>query len=195
MTKGKKILIASAAVLAGITAVSAAGAHFCEDRHGWGGADGYVSWPGGGVHFSGHGAGRGWHDDDDDGHHGYHHGKGRMMGAMLERFDADADGALTKTEMESARAKIFNGADADADGELSPREFRVVWAELMEQRIARVFDRLDRDGDGALSEAESKRPVARFFNRFDRNDDGAVSKDDRRRSWRFWDDDGHDDDD
>ena len=82
---------------------------------------------------------------------------------MLEKFDADGDGALSDTEKETAKEafqakraehrekKMLKHFDEDGDGLLSDSE-QAAAKEAHEKRLAKF----DADGDGELSREEHK---------------------------------------
>lgn len=61
---------------------------------------------------------------------------------MMERLDADENGALSQAELEKARGnrgggRLFNRADADGDGALSKAEYDTAVAEMQKRRDKR----------------------------------------------------------
>ncbi|MDQ2092249.1 EF-hand domain-containing protein [Marimonas arenosa] len=71
----------------------------------------------------------------------------RMVARMLERLDADADGALSFDEMPGQKthaARMFERADSDGDGAISKAEMDEARARFEEHRGKRH----DRHGDG-----------------------------------------------
>jgi Ca2+-binding EF-hand superfamily protein len=71
---------------------------------------------------------------------------------ILEKFDADKDGKLSKEEREAARAAREKEFDKDGDGKLSDEEKEAMREDGRKKMIARF----DKDGDGKLSEEERK---------------------------------------
>ena len=135
-------------------------------------------------------------------HRGDHHafaGGPAMFGplAMLEAFDADADGKLTQAEIDAARSERFAKYDTNRDGALTVDEFEGLFTEVARPMMVRAYQRLDPDGDAMVTAAEFERAFANIVKRHDRNGDGALSMDDWRRGHRrHWDDDrDHDRDD
>ena len=111
---------------------------------------GYTAYAAGGMeHGEGHGMMRG-------GGHGM--GQGRMMERMFDRFDANEDGKIEQSEIDSAHAGRFSESDADGDGALSTEEIKAMVmkrAETRADRMAeRMLNRMDEDGDGSISQAE-----------------------------------------
>lgn len=54
------------------------------------------------------------------------HGKGHQ-GKMLEKFDADKDGAVTKEEMIAKITARFDAMDADKDGKITTEEAKTYY--------------------------------------------------------------------
>lgn len=168
MTKGKKIAIAAGIV--GLLGVAGLAGAAYADRSGYG-------WHHGG----------GWHQGwEGRGKYGHRRHMRRMGMRMMERFDTDNDGRITRTEVDTVRKDLVTKHDADKDGKITLQEFEGIWLEMMRPRMVRRFQFFDRDGDASISAEEIDRPINRMFSRMDRNDDGAISKEDRPRRWRKW---------
>ncbi|MBT5108732.1 MAG: hypothetical protein HOM25_08620 [Rhodospirillaceae bacterium] len=105
------------------------------------------------------------------------HGYGSRM---MDRFDTDGDGKITKAEMATFRDEAMAKYDADKDGNLSLDEFQGVWLEHMQPRMVRKFQHLDSDGDAKVSSTEINNIMQRMMSHMDRNDDDVISKDDMR---------------
>ena len=123
-------------------------------------------------------AGRGGH-----GSKGHHRGMGHSH-AMLEKFDANGDGKLTREEIDAAQADLLARYDTDDKGGLKLEEFEGVWLELTRERMVDRFQNLDADGDGTVTKAEIDRKIGRMMRYMDRNGDGAISLDDFRKMHR-----------
>lgn len=84
-------------------------------------------------------------------------GRGPGLFGLLE-FDADADGRLTRNELDTAQRNRFNAIDTNRDGTATADEFRAFHEAQGEARRAETlkarFDRLDADGNGQISSAE-----------------------------------------
>jgi len=116
---------------------------------------------------------------------GHRGGEGPHGGAMMfERFDADADGRVTRTEADAFVQEQLASFDADGSGTLSLDEFEGAWSAMMRERMVRGFQRFDRDGDGQLSQDELNRPIDQAFALADRNDDDAIEASEVRRGGR-----------
>jgi len=168
MKRHTKIALAATAVVA-LTALLGAGyAHERFDRDG------------------GYRHERGWRGD----HHGkgWHHGRrspgGRHGMRMLERFDADGDGKLTRAEVDAHVTERIEAFDADGNGQLSLEEFQGLWLEHMRERMVDGFQMLDDDGDAQVTGAEMGNPFRRLVERADLDGDGAVSRAELERKKR-----------
>jgi Ca2+-binding EF-hand superfamily protein len=109
----------------------------------------------------------------------------------FEMLDADADGQLTRQEMQDYGAAMaasrFAQTDANADGELSVEELTDAaqqhQSERANRRASRMIERLDADGNGTISSDEvaamgMERGETRhnkMFERLDENEDGAIN--------------------
>jgi hypothetical protein len=119
------------------------------------------------------------------------HGHMGMMGLhheMLKDIDANADGALSQQEIDSAIDARFSEVDGDRNGSLSLEEFQALWADITRPVAVRAFQFLDPDGDAAIAKTELDERFGAMVSRFDRNDDGALSPEDRprHRGWHRW---------
>ena len=111
---------------------------------------------------------------------------------MLERFDANHDGKLSKEEVRNGIDKLFTEVDTNKDGFISKEEMRVHHKSMHEQMRSKMQERwkaADKDGDGALSRAEletagMKRPL-RDFDKLDKNKDGKLTPDEMREGMRM----------
>jgi hypothetical protein len=139
----------------------------------------------GGLAWAGLAHAGNWHDDDN------HHGKGRHMMEMFERFDTNSDGRVTKDEIEITRQAMFGGADGNNDSMLTLDEFEGLWLDHLRPRMVDKFQKLDNDGDGQVTETEFAKPMDRVAGWLDKNDDGVIEMKELKRG-HFG---GHDDDD
>jgi hypothetical protein len=124
---------------------------------------------------------------------GMHGGGGGMMD-MMERYDANKDGALSQQEIDANRTQWHGEFDADKSGDLTITEFEALWLKARREMMVREYQEFDRDGDGKLTLDEYKAPLMATVARMDRNGDGVLNKDDRMRR-RGMDGDDDDDDD
>lgn len=117
------------------------------------------------------------------------HGKKGMRGGsrrggghvamLMERFDVDKDGKITRAEFDEVRASTFGGADGDGNGAITLSEFATIWQDLNSDRIVRGFQRMDTDGDLKITQEEYAERSSDFVKMHDRNGDGVVTKADR----------------
>jgi len=73
---------------------------------------------------------------------------------LLQRFDADANGRVTREEIEAVRAEDFSAADQDGNNTLSYTEVRALEQQHQAERLAHKLTALDQDGNAAISELE-----------------------------------------
>lgn len=111
---------------------------------------------------------------------------------MIERFDANRDGQVDRTEFMAARDERFVAMDGDADGIVTQAEWDAAVAAYRAEhatdaddgkdgdRHARWFGKIDADGDGSVTRAEFEAAAERMFGRFDRNGDGILTEEDRK---------------
>ena len=95
--------------------------------------------------------------------------------AALKRFDANADGNITKPELEQTLTADFKKDDVNGDETLDAGEARMLNERLRQERnTSPVFDW---NADGRLVYAEFATQWRTLFDRADRNRDGLVSDD------------------
>ena len=109
------------------------------------------------------------------------HGMGNVMG-LMERYDANRDGALSQEEIDTNRTQWHGEFDRDKTGDLTLAEFEALWLRARREMMVREFQEFDRDGDGKVTLDEYKAPLTAMVTRMDRNGDGLLNQDDRRRS-------------
>ncbi|MGI9434439.1 MAG: EF-hand domain-containing protein [Geminicoccaceae bacterium] len=130
---------------------------------------------------------------------GFHKGHGPFGGGaamMMQQFDVDQDGKLTRAEIDDGLRSRITSADRDGDGNLNLEEFQPLLVEVMQPRIVKGFQFLDTDGDAVITPDEIEQPLNRMVSHLDRNDDGDLSADElqkRRGGWGRGHH-GHDDD-
>ncbi|MEB8388521.1 EF-hand domain-containing protein [Rhodobacteraceae bacterium KMM 6894] len=112
--------------------------------------------------------------------HGHRGGRGKM-GQIMEKVDADGDGAVTQAEIDTFRASLVEGADVSGDGDISLDEFDSIYLDLTRNRMVDAFQKLDEDGDGVVTQAEMDKRFGNVVERMDRNNDGKLDRDDRGR--------------
>jgi Ca2+-binding EF-hand superfamily protein len=99
-------------------------------------------------------------------------------------LDADGNGQITLSELESQGAQRFATTDTDGDGVLSEAELLAQAEARSEGRAAKMVERmlahLDENEDGQIQESELPEPnsdrVERRFDRVDSDDDGSISE-------------------
>ena len=131
--------------------------------------------------------------------HGGMGGMGGMgMHAMAEkifdRFDSDANGAISKAEVNKFPKSEIQKHDANKDGKLSLDEFEALWVGYVRERMVDHFQKLDANGDATVTEDEIARPLNKMMSWLDRNDDDTLTKGELRHK-RYGKHRRHDDDD
>ena len=105
-------------------------------------------------------------------------GPGAPGAAMvIERFDVNGDGQITREEVTTVTAEKLKAFDADGDGALSLDEYKALWTDAMNRAIVRSFQFHDPDGDAKVTLDEYSDSFDRMFGRFDRNSDGVIAAD------------------
>jgi len=82
-----------------------------------------------------------------------------MMGALLQKFDSDGDGALSPDELRSGLLGELKQYDENGNGSLSLDEFSGFYAAMTRPRMVRHFQALDVDGDGKVTSTEMGAPA------------------------------------
>jgi Ca2+-binding EF-hand superfamily protein len=124
-------------------------------------------------------------------------------GWMLQRHDADGDGAITLREYQAAGETLFARLDANGDGRLSAEEMAAAGARWgkenrregaesrsgqradkhaerlarMEEHRANRFAAMDANGDGYISRAEFDDARMARFSALDVNGNGVIDAD------------------
>ena len=104
---------------------------------------------------------------------------------MLEIYDADGDGKVTRAEYDRGRDEAFARTDSDKDGRLSGEEYLAEFEDRLDRRIASTressaqqsavrFKSLDTDKDQRVSWDEYAASGKRVFDRVDTNKDAVV---------------------
>jgi len=115
------------------------------------------------------------------------HGGMPSIEQILDRFDVNSDGKLTKDELPEQAAERILRADADGDGVVTKEEL-----EEVRKRFAgggrrgeggrgmpdpeQMFKRLDANGDGKLSKDELPERFGQRILQADANQDGVITK-------------------
>lgn len=113
---------------------------------------------------------------------------------MFETFDLNADGKITRAEVEASREARFAASDANGDGKLTEAEMRAAMQKRAEaradRRVKKILERADSDKDGAISLAEfndtPRHRGGKMFKRLDADGDGAVTREEAEaaKGWR-----------
>lgn len=105
-------------------------------------------------------------------------GDGKGPRHSFEDLDTNADGQLTKEEMQAHMQGRFDEADSNGDGVLSLEEMQAHAAAKAAERAGRMIEHLDKDGDGGVSfeEMQARRGGGKMFERADTDGDGAITK-------------------
>ena len=98
---------------------------------------------------------------------------------QLRRFDANADGNITRDEFDRVVAADYAGADTNGDGKLSPAETRAFNAK--EKVTPDISPIIDWNADGTVSIDEFAAQWRTLFNRADANGDGTVTAEELTR--------------
>ncbi|MBZ9678719.1 EF-hand domain-containing protein [Mesorhizobium sp. ES1-1] len=101
---------------------------------------------------------------------------------IMQRIDANHDGAISKDEMTAARERLFKKLDRNGDGAIDQQEIEGARDAIMDRadaaqaRLGNRWRRLDTNGDGKVSDQEFARSMP-LFDLGDRNGDGKLSAD------------------
>ena len=96
---------------------------------------------------------------------------------IMERFDVNEDGEITRDEVATVTTDKVKEFDANGDGQLSLEEYKALWTDQMNRMIVRSFQFHDPDGDAQVTIEEYAIPFDRMFTRFDRDGDGTIAVD------------------
>lgn len=102
-------------------------------------------------------------------------------GELIQRFDRDGDGRISRSEAEAYRGESFGVIDLNGDGAISRSEMLEHVQRRIEQSLDNRFQSLDvnRNGTIDLNEYESRQD--RRFNAMDLNGDGVISDEELRK--------------
>ena len=108
-------------------------------------------------------------------------GKMHRFDLSFQALDTDADGQITREEMQNHRIARFAETDADGDELLSYEEMVQAGNARVEVRVTEMIERFDTNGDGALSleempERGKSRRSGKMFDRIDADDSGSISQ-------------------
>lgn len=100
-------------------------------------------------------------------------GEAQPRELQLRRFDADADGSITRAEFDQVLKADFAGADKNGDNTLDNVETRAFNERLLTQR--EVSPIIDWNADGRVAMDEFAAQWRTLFVRADSNSDGTVT--------------------
>ena len=108
------------------------------------------------------------------------------MSGLFALADKNADGAITRAEIEALRQQRFAARDANSDGRLTPEELDAAIAKRLERRKVRMryrmLARLDANGDGVITREEFLSRPMRMFDRLDMNGDGRITREEMAKA-------------
>jgi uncharacterized protein (DUF2141 family) len=102
----------------------------------------------------------------------------------FRRIDTNGDRTLQFSEIQAARARMFDRLDANHNGLLEPDEVRAAVAQVKAKRdfqaerfagLRTEAGRMDRNGDGRISRDEFTAAIPDRLLQADTNGDGALS--------------------
>ena len=103
---------------------------------------------------------------------------GRMM---MQKFDSNGDGVITREEAMAARDKMFTESDTDKNGSLNAAEIDAAIAKRMQRMMVRMryrmLGKVDANGDGVISKDEMETMAKNRFAMADKNGDGKITRD------------------
>ena len=101
---------------------------------------------------------------------------------LLQRFDVDQDGAISRDEIDQVLESQFGKYDANGSGGLELEEFLSLHADRIKDRSTKRFQLLDADGNDSVSEEELRYPLDRMLSRLDTDGNGEISADELTRA-------------
>lgn len=108
---------------------------------------------------------------------------------MYRQLDLNGDGAIQFSEIQVARANLFDRLDVNRDGFLDAEEIRLAAQRAGNRRdmamasaddLAQLLSRMDTDGDGRISRQEFSGFIPDRVRRADANGDGVLSRSELR---------------
>lgn len=102
------------------------------------------------------------------------HGGGHGFMGSLHEMDVDANGSVTRAEVDAFAAARAAEIDADKNGEVTVAELEAFREAQRQKRLAERLAAMDSDGDGKVTVAELEAASTWRFARFDRDGDGTI---------------------
>ena len=104
------------------------------------------------------------------------YGKGQNWDAFAKKFDANADGKVSKEEF-LAKRPAFDHIDGNHDGSVTADEVKAMPAVAKRGGSGQNFvARFDADKDGKVTTAEYDAKRTTLFEKIDKNKDGAIEQ-------------------
>lgn len=105
---------------------------------------------------------------------------------LLEAFDVNQDGSMTKSEVKQVLTKRFKAYDSDGDGFLNFNETVAAYEAAKQKRAVKHFNQIDKNGDGTITVDEFLATIKKYsaykqkliqhrFRKTDKNNDELVS--------------------
>lgn len=95
---------------------------------------------------------------------------------MLLKY-ADADGRLTRQQLEAGLRRDFDAADLNHNGVLDPDEVRAVNAKRWDEDQSAISPLQDWNGDGLVDYGEFAATARALFNEYDLDGNGVLTPD------------------
>jgi hypothetical protein len=99
---------------------------------------------------------------------------------LIESYDANHDGTLTRAELEAGLKADFAAADTNHDGRLDPDEARAVNEQRWSRNASTTSTLVDWNQDGFVDFNEFAGTARSLFAQLDRNGDGMLEP----KEWR-----------
>jgi Ca2+-binding EF-hand superfamily protein len=97
---------------------------------------------------------------------------------LLQPYDTNKDGILTRAELEAGLKADFAAADTNHDGRLDEEETRAVNEQRWSQNASTTSTLVDWNHDGYVDFAEFAATARSLFVQLDRNGDGQLEPED-----------------